>query len=325
VAAAIGESVGVVTRPGDEYLNWTERWARGRLEPVLGPLRVIDVNRKGGPPGLHDFEADLPDGAVAAIEITSEVEEARLSLMASVGRHFRKLRLPGSNYAWQVGLTADVRVNAIRPAALLKLLSDMEQQGRTRALNLGDYRDPFVARLGTLGIESVYGFKAKPGRDGIVRVAAGSYSGREWGKTAIDTWLDNFLTSSTGQNKLAKLVRAAHVTERHLVIVVEPLSAAGMGISLGLSDREEEGATTDAIPSLIPPEPLTHLWLMPLLGTGEALRWTRHSGWVVTNLGPLPSGSGDGTDAALDPVDAIDRTDGLVLVADRPGWPNPSV
>jgi hypothetical protein len=105
----------------------------------------------------------------------------------------------------------------------------------------------------------------------------------------MDTWLDNFLTSSTGQNKLAKLARAAHATERHLVIVAEPFSAVGMGISLGLSDTEEERAVDDAIPSLVPPEPLTHLWLMPLIGTGKALRWTRHSGWDVTNAGALPS------------------------------------
>jgi hypothetical protein len=275
-----------MARAGDEYLNWTERWARARLEQVLGPLRVID--RKGGPPGLHDLEADLAGGMVAAIEITSEVEEARLSLMASADRHLRKLRLRGSNYAWQVGLTANAQVNAIRPAVLLKLLSDMEQQGRTRALNIGDFRDPFVARLGALGIESVYGFKARPGRGGVVRVVTGFYSGREWDQTAIDTWLDNFLTSSRGQNKLAKLARATHARERHLVIVVEPFSAPGMGISLGLSDREEEGAADDAIPSLVPPEPLTHLWLMPLMGTGEALRWTRHSGWEVTNPGGLP-------------------------------------
>jgi len=36
----------------DEY----EAWARARLEPLLGPLRVTD--RRGGPEGLHDFEAD---------------------------------------------------------------------------------------------------------------------------------------------------------------------------------------------------------------------------------------------------------------------------
>jgi hypothetical protein len=278
---------GVAGREGDEHLNWTERWARGRLEPVLGPLRVID--RKGGPEGLHDLEADLDGGAVAAIEITSEVEQARLSLMASAERRLSGVRLPGSNYVWQVGLTADAQVKAINLADLLKLLSDMEQEGQLRALNIGEYRDPFVARLGALGIESVYGFNAKPGREGIVRVAAGSYVGREWDQSAIDTWLHNFLTSSTGRNKLAKLARATHATERHLVIVVEPFSPAGMGISLGLSDRDEEGAADDAMPSLVPPEPLTHLWLLPLMGTGEALCWTRPSGWAVTNPGELPS------------------------------------
>jgi hypothetical protein len=108
------------------------------------------------------------------------------------------------------------------------------------------------------------------------------------------------------------------------VIVVKPFSAAGMGISLGLSDREEEGSADDAIPSLVPPEPLTHLWLMPLMRTGEALRWTRHSGWVVTNPRALPSGA-EMEQTGLDPVDAIDGSDGLVLVAERPDWPRPSM
>jgi hypothetical protein len=35
----------------EEELDWYEAWARARLEPVLGPLRVTD--RKGGPPGMH--------------------------------------------------------------------------------------------------------------------------------------------------------------------------------------------------------------------------------------------------------------------------------
>ena len=34
----------------DEY----EAWARARLEPLLGPLRVTD--RRGGPEGLHDCQ-----------------------------------------------------------------------------------------------------------------------------------------------------------------------------------------------------------------------------------------------------------------------------
>lgn len=54
-----------------------------------------------------------------------------------------------------------------------------------------------------------------------------------------------------------------------------------MCISLGLSDRHEEGAADDAIPSLVPPEPLTHMWLIPVVEMWEGLCWTRHGGWVA--------------------------------------------
>jgi hypothetical protein len=274
------DTVDVTERPDNEHLDSYEQRARYRLEPVLGFLRVID--RKGGPPGLHDLEADLPAG-VAAVEITSEVESARLDLAASAHRRLSTLTLRGSGHRWQVGLAADARVNAIRPAALLELLSDMEQAGRWRALSMGDYRDPFVERLRQLGIESVYGFKTKPGRGGAVTVGPGFYGGRGWNATAIDAWLGNLLASSQGANKVSKLARAINAAERHLVIVLDPFSRAGVGISLALTDHQEEGSAYDTIPSLVPPEPLTHLWLLPVMGPDTALCWVRQHGWAVTN------------------------------------------
>jgi hypothetical protein len=285
VPAAIRETVDVAERADDEYLDWYERWARDRLEPVLGPLRVID--RKGGPtPGVHDLEADLPTGMVAAIEITSEVEGARLALAASADRHLSGLRLAGSNNSWRVGLVAHARADEIRRADLLVLLRDLEQHGQRRVLNIGDYRDPFVERVRALGIESIYGWKAKPGREGFVSVGPGVYGGRGWARTAIDTWLDSFLASPQGVNKVGKLARAAHAIERHLVIVLDPFSQAGMGISLALADQQEDGSADDAIPSLVPPDPLTHVWLMPLMGTGEALCWTRVNDARILGSGP---------------------------------------
>jgi hypothetical protein len=195
VTAAIRETVDVAERVDAKYLDGYERWACDRLEPVLGRLRVID--RKGGQtPGVHDLEADLPAGTVAAIEITSEVEGARLALAASVDRHLSALRLPDSNYSWRVGLAAHAQVNEIRPADLLALLSDLEQHGQRRVLNIGDYRDPFVERVRVFGIESVYGWKAKPGREGFVSVGPGVYGGCGW-------------ASPQGVNKVRKLARAA--------------------------------------------------------------------------------------------------------------------
>jgi hypothetical protein len=260
----------VNTRQDDEHLNPYELWARDRLEPLLGSLRVID--KKGGPPELHDF---------AAIEATSEVEPARLSLTASAHRRLSVLALPDSSRCWQVGLAADARVNAISPDDLLGLLGDLESQGRWRALNRGDSCDPFVRRLAALGIESVYAFKAKPGREGIVRVGPGFYFGREWDRAAIDTWLGGFLASDTGANKLRKLGRAKHAAERHLVIVLHSLSPAGMGIPLSLKGRDEPGAAAYVVPSLVPPEPLTHVWLLPMMPASEGLRWARAGAWEV--------------------------------------------
>jgi len=92
------------------------------------------------------------------------------------------------------------------------------------------------------------------------------------------------VASDRGVKKLAKLGRAVGAAERHLVIVLDPFSQAGMGISLVLSDRDDEGAADDAIPSMVPAMPLTHLWLLPVLGSEEGLRWTRNVGWTAVQV-----------------------------------------
>jgi hypothetical protein len=65
------------------------------------------------------------------------------------------------------------------------------------------------------------------------------------------------------------------------VIVIDLFSQAGMGISMSLSDQQEEGAAEDAIPSFVPPDPLTNVWLIPVVATWEWLAWTRSGGWAV--------------------------------------------
>jgi hypothetical protein len=71
----------VTLQPEDDDLDQYEAWAHDRLTPLLGPLRRID--RRGGANGLHDFEADLADGSVAALEVTGEVDARRLDLASS--------------------------------------------------------------------------------------------------------------------------------------------------------------------------------------------------------------------------------------------------
>jgi hypothetical protein len=269
----------VTLQPEDDDLDQYEAWAQGRLTPLLGPLRRID--RRGGPPGLHDFEADLADGSVAALEVTVEVDDQRLDLAASAARRLSSITLPNSQSLWLVGLAATARVNAIRPDDLRRLLGELEASGRRDAHNLGDYRDPFVGRLRALGIESVYAANTRAGSEGMVIVQADSYGGWGWDGAAIDRWLSEFLGSDQGKNKLNKLSRA-QAAQRHLAVVLDPFSPAGMGIPLGLTARHERGPTDYVLPSLVAPAPLSHLWLLPAFtAREEALRWTRDDGWVV--------------------------------------------
>src|SRR5258706_378735 len=126
----------VVRLPDGDHLDGYERYARGRLTPLLGQLRVTDT--PGGPEGTHDFEADLADGSVAALEVTSEVDGQRLSLGCQAQRRFSSLRLSNSQLLWLVGLAADAKVSRIKPNDLLQLLGDLEAGGKLSVRNLGD-------------------------------------------------------------------------------------------------------------------------------------------------------------------------------------------
>jgi hypothetical protein len=56
------------------------------------------------------------------------------------------------------------------------------------------------------------------------------------------------LASGQGINKREKLGRAEHAAERHLVVVLDTFSQAGIGIPLGLTDLDEPGANPYVMP-----------------------------------------------------------------------------
>jgi len=87
----------------------------------------------------------------------------------------------------------------------------------------------------------------------------------DWGWTGsgIDDGLQALLQSRQGVNKLKKLARATTVAQRHLVVVLDAFTPAGLGISLGLTARHDRGAAEFQMPSLAPPRPVTHTWISP--------------------------------------------------------------
>jgi hypothetical protein len=54
----------------------------------------------------------------------------------------------------------------------------------------------------------------------------------------------------------------------------------------GNAPADKQGAESAEIPSVIPPDPLIHLWLLPAVEVWEGLLWTRDEGWMV--LAPRP-------------------------------------
>lgn len=236
-------------RKPDRY----EQLARARLKPILGPLREIDPG--GGPVQLHDFEAGLPDGSVAAIEVTGEVDPRQRALESAITR-LPALTVPGSRWQWIIGLYTGAQVKGMG-SPLRDLLSDMESQGLQKAHYRDDYRDPLVRRLRDLGIESVWAWPtAIPARRGKVTVGPGAFGGFAWGGSAVDKWLKDLLASPRGTNKLEKLRNASTATERHLVIVLDPHTEAGVCLPVGLIDFGQPGAAEEPLPALAVPEPL---------------------------------------------------------------------
>ena len=259
----------------DDY----ERCAQTRLEPIVGPMRATDC--PGGPPGQHDFETGPPDKATAVVEVTSTANPDRKALASEVERQqLDSFMLSSSRLFWMIGLAPGARVRALGHEVLGSLLSDLEAAGRLRVHDFGDYRDPFVQRLRGLGIESASGLRARPGREGTVIVRPGTYGGYGWAGAAVDEWLVELLASPQGSNKLAKLTRAS-APERHLVVVLDSFSPPGVGIPLALTARHDRGAADYGMPSIEPPAPVTHLWLVPEVLAWEGLVWKRGAGWSV--------------------------------------------
>jgi hypothetical protein len=264
-------------------LDFFERCAVDRLEPILGTLRLID--RRGAPSGLHDFEADLP-GGVAAIEVTGEIEEKRAGLVSAALQRFASFRVPGSALRWDVQFSADADISKVTDEQLRSLLRDIETAGLRSASRLGLWTAPFAGRLAEHRIESVYAWSPQDSsRRGTVIAQAGFYGGRGWDRSRVDAWLREFF-SGRGRGKLEKLERARRAAERHLVIMVDLFSPAGVGLPVGLVD--DSGAEPHLLPSITPPDQLTCLWVIPTEPSWNGFRWSRRSGWTV--LAPAAPG-----------------------------------
>lgn len=263
--------------PEEEPLNEYEVLARERLEKILG-VRLDRVN-PGAQGRRHDFEAVQRSGRVVAVEVTSRLDDGRRKQLSAISDRLSSFALPGSSKLWMVNLLPTAEISKVRREEVRQLLLDLEAEGRSRAHHRQDCRDQFTQRLRDLRIAAAYSFNSRKG--GRVVVGQDTYGGRGWYGAATDSWLAGFLASERGQRKVRKLNAVANASQRHLAIVLDPTCPEGIGIPLGLSDRDEPGVAGQVMPSYVPPARLTHLWLFPVVETWEGLSWAGAEGWAV--------------------------------------------
>lgn len=152
-----------------------ERRAQLRLEPFVGKLERLDVP---GTEGACDFEVVGPPDRGGVVEATEWVDPARARQDGAL-REQIETRL-GTSTAWTVRLFKTARVNQVLvDDPLGVLLMAAESRGlRNLSRALGD---PEVdATFDRLRIESVNGYKPRPGSEGIVRATWGASAGWGW-------------------------------------------------------------------------------------------------------------------------------------------------
>jgi hypothetical protein len=256
-------------------LDENEAWAVIRLSPLIGPMRLVDMS---GRQHKHDFEATLPDGRFAAIEVTSETNRVLLSTRAAIQqKDLDRVHIEG-DVSWIFSIEHDARVSQLQPQ-LVGLANRLVAAGRTEWSNLEFHSpDPIDADLRKLHVSRVQSLYT-PG-DSFISVWTAAFGGWGWMGEAVDAWLTEFLTGQIGLKELEKLA-ASGADQKHLVVVLNVATEAGTGIPLGLIARRERGVEDYVMPAIRPPGTVTHLWLLPRSETQEGLAWSCDVGWVI--------------------------------------------
>ncbi|MFI1975429.1 hypothetical protein [Streptomyces wedmorensis] len=267
--------------------DFTERHALAIVNQTLGTF-AYELD-DGSRDGMCDALLALLDSGtpVAALEITLNADEAHAEMLDRLNRIDAKV-LNGLACGWMVRYRSGARVAGTRREELRKVLIDLETRGVGR-LDIEpewpeDY-DPMTglvkasfledtAVLRRLGVEAVkavgHGYNIA-GKIFSTSIATGV--GRA-DADPIPGYVNSYLLTKQGQNKVAKLQQSGLPPQRHLFVWVD-----GRHVPIWIVLRE--GWLPQRDPEL--PKAIDNLWLAsPMAST--ALRWTRGVGWFTSRI-----------------------------------------
>ncbi len=238
----------------------------GRIFSSILGGNVVPKDVPGAPPGTHDFDLELGDGRVIAVEVTVSTDRRVVEFWAAV--HDQSWDAPQLRTSWLLNVTPPANIKTLR-GNVEPLLCGLEQAGRSK----------FGIRDGTTApeVKELLRLLVKGGDvwNGVLPPRIFLYS-TSVGSVGIDGVRAAVEHETAKPDNRAKLGRAP-ADERHFFVWIDPLhtqAAAAMGF-MGVT--VPTGCT-------LPPE-IDTLWVaIPTTddsgADGERLwRYTRQSGW----------------------------------------------
>ena len=231
------------------------------MEQVLGGVaHRHDTRRKQQ---AHDYDIELPDGTVIALEITQHVAESVIETDNLIAKHhwgFECLRRD-----WFVDVVAGVRVQELH-AYLPKLLKQLEDaRVERRAFSHSDIRAG-QQELAALGVLSCRSYES---HEPVARVQVDQLTAdpSHNGEATLESMVQNL-----AQKKASTLGNACALTERHLLIWLDHTNLDGRSAM-------ERGELPSRIPAL--PAEVDVVWLalsvrQPVLWRVDSTGWSNH-------------------------------------------------
>ena len=259
----------VMSGSGEEKAD--EKLARRRLEPHLGPLEPTDVP---GTSGLPDYRLNSP-GVSGHVEVTSRPDKRRRMQRAAV------IKRPSFTVAkageWTLYLHRKVDTRDLPKASELELVLDAAKRAGGLIMP-GNCPLEVAERMRSLGIEGAR-YRHAEGSTGSVSLTGGGTGDRGVQGDDVDTWLKSAFQESGVLDHVQKLRRAGG-DSRHLYLHVDSASKTGLAIAIALDSTSHPGAALYRLPTFVPPDDLTDLWVWPD-SPGPGLHYSRARGWRI--------------------------------------------
>ncbi|WP_216586415.1 hypothetical protein [Streptomyces brasiliscabiei] len=259
---------------------------------------VLDTHTIGCDDNTEEGKVDFdlaPRGeraATIALEVSSHRDSKLLAVWNSLDKEYRGQVLPNLSKGWSVEFTSASRVRGAAARRLATLLADFEAR-RVDRVSVRAWEDQHdwsaglpdaqhasdVTAIRDLGINAVAQIGESPDVAGRVFYWSLSFGGGSSTADDVPPYVEEFLASSTGANKIKKLGEVKHL-ETHLFLWAD---STHLNISFALDSR--------VIPPRAPrvPAEIQVVWLSSLASVGSVYQWDRDDGWRIHDVASVSS------------------------------------